>query len=113
MGWLRARFRRRLRPAAEHQKALCADAVGQSMRATAGNREQRLTWPIGVSIIGSKPATLSRAQRTRPGPLGDQLTSAGRYEPGVGHELIRSAVHAANGEQIEADIGDCSYGRRC
>ena len=29
MSWLRARFRRRLRPVAEHQKALCADAVGQ------------------------------------------------------------------------------------
>ena len=29
MSWLRARFRRRLRPVAEHQKALCADTVGQ------------------------------------------------------------------------------------
>jgi hypothetical protein len=48
MGWLRARFRRRPRPAAEHQKALCGAAVGESMCATAGNREQRLTWPIGV-----------------------------------------------------------------
>jgi hypothetical protein len=48
MGWLRARFRLKPRPAAEHRGAARGAAVDQSMCATARNLEQRLSWPIGV-----------------------------------------------------------------